>query len=483
MEKKRTRTPVVEADKDIRSLRLAAGLSFTELASRAGVDETDLRKAERGLELPGNGFVERVASALGVNQNDLRRAHRRLQACATPGEGYLTARPDEEFVRTAREKPRAGRIPILDLFCGTGGFSFGFEQTRDFQVVGGIDLLPDRIETFAANHSTAKAICSDIKSISIDELCRGCPRPEVVIGGPPCQGFSSIRPFRPLTERDPRNNLFEHFALVVDALRPKCFVMENVVGLITNQKGQALKTVLSVFEHLGYQVFWRVLNAAFYGLPQRRERFIMVGTRVGGVFEWPEPTHYLNGAKSMAGRFGQKSETTPLFGNDLKPANTVMNAIHDLPELASGESAHHYRADVEPTEYEIELRGDCVQLTLHEATKHSRKMLEIIRHSGDNISALPEGLVSSGFSSCYSRLASDLPSVTLTVNFVHPASNKCIHPEQDRALTPREGARLQGFPDTFTFVGTRAQIVKQIGNAVPPLFGRIIGQSLARLIG
>jgi len=467
---------------DIRSLRLAAGLSFGELAQRAGVDETDLRKAERGLDLPGNGFVERVAVVLGVTEGDLRQAHRQLQQMATPGEGYLTARPEETFVRVARKQPKTGLVPILDLFCGTGGFSYGFEQTGNYQVVCGIDLLPDRIATFAVNHAAAKAICCDIKSISIDELCTGCPKPEVVIGGPPCQGFSSIRPFRTLTERDPRNNLFEYFALFVDALRPRCFVMENVVGLLTNQRGRSLKGVLSVFENVGYSISWRVLNAALYGLPQRRERFILVGTKEGVTFEWPEPTHYLKGAKSMAGRFGQKCEVSPLFCDDLKPANTVMGAIHDLPALASGESATDYRDDVEPTDYERQLRGDCKVLTLHEATRHSRKMLEIIKHAGYNISSLPKGLVSSGFSSCYSRLEPDLPSVTLTVNFVHPASNKCIHPTQDRALTPREGARLQGFPDAFEFMGTRAQIVKQIGNAVPPLFGRIIGNSLARLI-
>jgi DNA (cytosine-5)-methyltransferase 1 len=109
-------------------------------------------------------------------------------------------------------------------------------------------------------------------------------------------------------------------------------------------------------------------------------------------------------------------------------------------------------------------------------------MLEIIRHAGFNKDALPPGLVTSGFSTCYSRLEPDLPSVTITVNFVHPASNKCIHPLQDRALTPREGARLQGFPDSFKFIGSRAQVVKQIGNAVPPLIGRVIAESLARHI-
>jgi len=110
-------------------------------------------------------------------------------------------------------------------------------------------------------------------------------------------------------------------------------------------------------------------------------------------------------------------------------------------------------------------------------------MLEIIRHSGPNISYIPKHLISSGFSSCYSRLDSDDPSVTITVNFVHPASNRCIHPIADRALTPREGARLQSFDDDFEFRGTRSQIVKQIGNAVPPLLGQAIGAAVAEMLG
>lgn len=468
---------------DIRSLRIAAGLSFTELAERAQVDETDLRKVERGLDLPVNGFVDRIATVLGVSATTLRAAHRSLQEIATPGEGYLTAKPEKSFARPARQPSKTGTIPILDLFCGTGGFSHGFEQTGKFQVVSGLDLLPDRIETFVANHPTARATCGDIRTAGIDSLCGASPRPEVVIGGPPCQGFSSLRPFRTLTERDPRNNLFEHFALVVDAVRPAWFVLENVVGLLTNQSGRILDAVLAVFAGAGYRLSWRVLNGAFYGLPQRRERFILVGSRDGVDFEWPEPTHYFDGAKSMAGRHGQHREVGPLFRRSMKKANTVMDAIHDLPEIPAGEASHAYRDDVTPTEYEKEMRGGCEALTLHEATRHSPKMLEIVRHAGFNKSALPEGMVTSGFSTCYSRLEPDLPSVTLTVNFVHPSSNKCIHPYQHRALTPREGARLQGFPDAFEFIGSRAQIVKQIGNAVPPLLGRVIAESLARHIG
>lgn len=469
-------------NEDIRSLRQTAKLSFAQVVEQSGIEPTSLRKFERGLdELPAED-IDRLAVVLSVTPSYIRKLHKNLKKNASTGEGYVTAIPDATFQQQRRNTPASGSIKVLDLFCGTGGFSHGFEMTGEFQVVGGIDLLPDRIETFVANHPAANALCADIRRISVDDLVPKDCQPDIVIGGPPCQGFSSLRPFRTLTEKDPRNHLFEQFAITVDAYRPQWFVMENVVGILTNQKGQILENVIHMFESIGYTVSWQIINCAFYGLPQRRERFVLVGNRDGKVFEWPEPTHYFAGAKSMAGRHGQHKQIMPLFNLELKPAVTVMDAIHDLPEIESGCCASHYRNDVTLTDYERLMRGASDVLTLHESTKHSEKMLEIIRHAGFNKAALPEGMVTSGFSTCYSRLEPDLPSVTLTVNFVHPASNKCIHPIQNRALTPREGARLQSFPDQFSFRGSRAQIIKQIGNAVPPLLGKTIAQALARQI-
>lgn len=158
-----------------------------------------------------------------------------------------------------------------------------------------------------------------------------------------------------------------------------------------------------------------------------------------------------------------------------------MEAIGELPAIANGESAERY--DKPPAnEYQSARRERAKALTLHSSTRHSTKMMEIISHSGKNISCIPQGLITSGFSSCYSRLSADEPAVTITVNFVHPASNRCIHPVLDRALTPREGARLQSFDDDFEFAGNRSQVTKQIGNAVPPLLGTAIGMALAPLL-
>ena len=464
--------------KDIRSARLAKGIGLNELAHLAGVPRGELSKCERGLVLPSDKFFISVAKVLAVSPADLRLAHAALLETAVFGEGYATAIAKSNHRILRRSQLSGASIPVVDLFCGVGGFSHGFERAGYFQVSLGVDLLPDRIKTFSHNHPTATALCEDIRGINLNRLDEENPHPEVIIGGPPCQGFSSLRPFRTLTENDPRNNLFEYFAMTVNALRPKWFVLENVVGLLSHKDGATLRIIVDLFESIGYKTEWKVLNAAMYGLPQRRERLIVIGNSLGISFRWPTPTHFFYG-RSMAGkRNGLQPGQLALFESSLPQAVTVMEAIHDLPELEAGESSDKYREDVTPTGFEKAMRGNEKVLTLHEATAHTPHMLEIIQQAGYNRNALPEGLTTSGFSTSYSRLEPDMPSVTLTVNFVHPASNKCIHPFQDRALTPREGARLQGFEDGFRFIGTRSQIVKQIGNAVPPILGEVIAHAL-----
>lgn len=464
---------------DLRSLRVARRVAQRDLARAVGATLPELKRWERGLALPESHVLTKLAALLGVNSEHLIDAQRLFVETATPGEGYTTAIP-EQFGLTARQiTPPSGRFRVLDLFCGSGGFSYGFEQTGKFTVTAGIDLLPDRIATFRANHKAAATIVGDMREFPVARLGDAALGPDVVIGGPPCQGFSSIRPFRIPTEGDPRNTLFEHFALVVSQLRPRWFVLENVVGLLSHGSGTVLPAIIEAFRTAGYETDWRVVNAAQFGLPQNRERLIVVGNRDGRRFEWPTPTH-MPEHRSMAGARAKRLYSDPLFYQHMVPAVTVMEAIHDLPRIAAGESADTYRTDVEPTAYERLMRNGTDRVTLHEATAHSEKMLEIIRHAGANRWALPEGMTTSGYSSCYSRLSPNEPSVTLTVNFVHPASNKCIHPYQDRALTPREGARLQGFRDDFVFEGTRSQIVKQIGNAVPPLLGQTIAEALAQ---
>ncbi len=379
---------------------------------------------------------------------------------------------------------------LFDLFCGTGGFSKGFENAENahYRTLLGVDILPVSVKTFSLNHAAALAISGDIRRLRCEDLQNRLQlKPgelDLIIGGPPCQGFSSIRPFRSANGDDPRNNLFEQFANFVDFFRPRALVIENVVGLATHDNGSILAQMQDCFASLGYDCDWRILNAAHFGVPQRRERLIFIGVLKGGRHMFPQPTHESSG--STIGHRDRSRMVIPeedLFTAklNLKPALTVLDAIDDLPAIKSGESADRYE-DAPRNEYQRQRRKACKKLALHYSTAHTPRMLEIIRHSGKNISAIPSKLISSGFSSCYSRLDGEAPSVTITVNFVHPASNRCIHPRCDRALTPREGARIQSFDDEFHFAGNRSQVVKQIGNAVPPLLGQAIGEALADVL-
>jgi DNA (cytosine-5)-methyltransferase 1 len=461
----------------IRAIRLNAKMSQTELAQRAGISLFTLKKWERGLEGASCTALEKISTLLDVNYKELEQSQRLVENAATPGEGYTTAVSDRGIKIRRQEKPPESKQYVVDFYCGAGGLSYGFEMTDQFVTVCGIDLLKDRVQSFTANHKYANGLVGDIRDFDVTELTGGFREIDVVLGGPPCQGFSSIRPFRNLTEGDPRNSLAEHFVLLISKIKPRWFIFENVVGILTHERGAKLRALINGFREAGYLCEWRVLNRALFGIPQNRERVVIIGNRDGIPISWPRPTH-IHQFKSMAGARPEVIRPLPpLFSQSLPSAVSLIEAISDLPNVASGEEKEDYTC-APKNDYQLLMREGDPNLCLHRSTKHSAKMLNIIRHAGSNIYALPPGMVKSGFSSCYSRLDADKPSTTITVNFVHPASNRCIHPFQDRALTPREGARIQGFPDKFFFAGTTAQIVKQIGNAVPPLLGKTIANSV-----
>lgn len=462
---------------NLKELRAANGLTIKALSEETEVEERRIRILERGLDEPNRHELGRLSEFFALTSNQRREFRKqRPSEDLVIGEGYVTALSRREFtVYPPVQSASSNKLKVLDLFCGIGGLSLGFEQTGQFTTIGGLDLLGDRIATFQQNHPHAFGFSFDINAFAPNELEHYIGgKPNIIVGGAPCQGFSSIRPFRALSENDQRNNLFRSFAMHVAHFKPEWFVFENVVGLLTHKSGETLNVLLGEFRSLGYDVDFRVMNSAYHGVPQTRERLIVVGNRLNVQFSWPEPTHFVS-FKSMAGK-SRNQVLRPVSAAECSPAITVSDALSDLPEIKPGESSKKY-ASKPVNAYQRYLREGNLELTMHEASVHSDKMMAIIRQSGYNIEAVRH-LVSSGFSSSYSRLEPDRPSVTLTVNFVCPSSNKCIHPEQNRALTPREGARLQGFPDGFYFSGSKTQIVKQIGNAVPPILSKVVAERI-----
>ena len=374
---------------------------------------------------------------------------------------------------------------VVDLFCGTGALSYGLHaRNKQFNTVAGIDLDLEAAKTAAANHSSALIVCDKIENVAPTDLMSriGAKKIDLIVGGPPCQGFSSLRPSRGQILEDPRNSLYMHFVKYVAELRPTAFLLENVVGLVSAGEGNLLGSILKAFSDIGYLVDWRILNAANFGIPQKRERFFLMGLKRSGLTNpkilFPDPTHKFSGRV-----IGTRHKTNYVVNYDYgEPAIGVWDAISDLPSLASGERNGRYRCKPR-NEYQSARRANCNGMVeLHEAANHSEKMLEIIRHSGSNINSIPEGLITSGYSSCYSRLEKDEPSTTITVKFTSPASSKCIHPIDDRSITPREAARIQGFDDNFVFCGSKTSIASQIGNAVPPLFGGIFAEILDEVL-
>lgn len=372
------------------------------------------------------------------------------------------------------------KYTVMDLFCGTGGFSHGFTSHKNmFEVVYALDIDNTSTATAKANHPSAIIETNDIRKISLKKVKKdiNLEKVDVIIGGPPCQGFSSLRPYRSSKIEDGRNDLYLEFKSFVDYFKPTVVVMENVVGLVTYNSGQTLNDILENFISSGYNVEWKILNAANYGIPQKRERFILIASYGNVPIKFPDATHYFSGKI-----IGHKDKSKFMSVNTQYPtALTVKDAISDLPVLTSGEQKHEYDKP-SSTKYQYERRKKSKSLSFHKSSNHSKKMLEVMKYAGENIQCIPKHLISSGFSSCYSRLDENEPSTTITVKFSSPASSKCIHPTQNRTITPREAARLQSFDDSFVFKGTVTQICNQIGNAVPPLLGKAIAGSVADML-
>ena len=340
---------------------------------------------------------------------------------------------------------------VIDLFAGVGGLSLGFEM-EGFDILLANEFDQSIATAYKENHKSTNVVVGDITSLDLSKVFgEYVNKIDVVIGGPPCQGFSQKGKRK--TKNDERNFLFKHYVEVVKFVKPKYFVMENVPNLLTAEKGFFLNEIKGLFKGYGYSIRYGVLNAADYGVPQNRRRAIIIGKYLATPPELPLPC---------------------------KQKVTIWDAISDLAYLESGEGEFEQEYRNSPkSDYEKKMRKGSKILYNHMATKHSALALErlslIPPNAGKEI--LPkEHITKSVYSGTWSRMKQNDVAVTITTRFDTPSSGKFTHPFLNRAITVREAARLQSFPDTFKFIGSKMSQMKQVGNAVPPLLARKIAR-------
>lgn len=356
---------------------------------------------------------------------------------------------------------------VVDLFCGAGGLSEGFRQAG-FHVRAGNDFFEAAGQTFAETHRDAKFLPGPIQNYSSDDFLRAANLQagelDVLVGGPPCQGFSVYNHQRGL--HDERSSLYREYLRIVDGLQPQWVVLENVTGMTSAGGGAAVGAIKDGLSALGYNVKEHIFRAEEYGVPQQRRRIVFIGNRIGAPIKFPEPSH----------------------GTGLKPFVTIRDAIGDLPVLANGEEKGRQAYSTEPfSEFQTEMRGGSNGVDNHSAARLSKVNLDRLHHipQGGSWRDIPFDLLPAGMKRAkrsdhtkrYGRLEwSGLASTILTK--CDPHWGAYFHPDQDRILTVREAARLQSFPDWFVFQGSRTDQYTQVGNAVPPLLGRALARSI-----
>lgn len=361
---------------------------------------------------------------------------------------------------------------VIDLFAGCGGLSSGF--LRDgHRVTKAVELDAGIAATYRKNHPDTELLVDDIKNVDKAKVLRRGDA-DIIIGGPPCQGFSMAGArIRRGFMGDPRNYLFRHYFNIVRAVRPQVFVMENVKGIVTMEGGAIFQEILRIFsdsrllDGAPYQVHCRLVKAAEFGIPQKRERVILVGT--------------LNRELPFDRIWEQTREDLRLELPDFFAPVTVRDAIGNLGDITE-DGIIDNPAPVTP--YQAYLATGRPTLTNHSGTKHSRLAVDRMRRvgSGENFTVLNEP-ITSVHSGAYGRLCWDEPASTITTRFDTPAGGRFIHPEKDRTLSPREAARIQSFPDEFVFCGSRTSICKQIGNAVPPKISFFLARLTDHILG
>lgn len=337
---------------------------------------------------------------------------------------------------------------FIDLFAGCGGMSLGFENAGFKQLLA-IDNWQDALDTYKFNNPEAATLCGDLTQVTANQIKAkyNFKSVDIIIGGPPCQGFS-IAGKRIID--DDRNKLYKAFVNFVKTFKPKAFVMENVPNILSIGEGAVRDSIIKDFSDLGYRVSYKILLASDFGVPQNRRRAIFVGLKNGADFIFPEPTI-----------------TSPV---------TTKEALSDLP-LETIEDGGAYSTQPQ-SDYQRKMRGESQGVYNHQATVHTEQTQRIIAMvpDGGNYTCLPPELQATRkVHIAWTRLHSNRPSITIDTGHNHH-----FHYEYNRVPTARESARLQSFPDSYIFCNGKTSQLKQIGNAVPPLMAKEIAEQLKK---
>lgn len=338
---------------------------------------------------------------------------------------------------------------VLDLFCGCGGLSLGFEEAG-YNILLGIDVWQDALKTYKYNHRNSSTLCADLSTLSVEDVDKAIESKhvDVIIGGPPCQGFSVAG--KRIVE-DERNKLYMSFVRLVEHFKPKAFVLENVPNILSMGGGIIKEAIINDFTKLGYNVVTKVLIASDYGVPQNRRRAIFVGMK-DCMFDFNIPT--------------------------VEDKVTTEEALSDLPECSITNGQPYPIAPM--SKYQLLMRQNSHEINNHEITIHNQKTKDIISlvPDGGNYKDLPKEFQRTrNVHIAWTRLNSKKPSITIDTGHRHH-----FHYKWNRVPTVRESARIQSFPDDFIFLCSRTSQYKQVGNAVPPLMAKAIAEHLKRIL-
>lgn len=339
---------------------------------------------------------------------------------------------------------------VMDLFSGCGGLSQGFIDAG-YDITLGIDNWEDAVTTFKYNHKNSNGIVTDLFKTTPADIKEqtNISGVDVIVGGPPCQGFS-IAGKRFID--DERNKLYKSFVDFVDFFKPKVFLLENVPNIISMGKGVFKDSILEDFEKIGYNVNYEVLMASDFGVPQNRKRAFFIGIKNGKGFIFPKPQNKL---KITSGE-----------------------AISDLPDFSIIDNSKYPLPCA--SEYQNQIRNGTKRLFNHQLTNHKDKTVEVISMvpDGGNYKNLPEHLKGTRrVNIAWTRLNSQKPSFTIDTGHRHH-----FHYKFNRVPTVRESARIQSFPDDFVFLGSKTSQYKQVGNAVPPILAKYLAIEIKKYL-